>query len=80
VDYANVFASLEKALRWACLNKARWIASALLRRAAHRDCLPRTRPPKNRILSPGVFVPLRLAKPLACFLPMNLTKYLSICD
>ena len=25
-------------------------ASALLRRAAHRDCLPRTRPPSNRIV------------------------------
>jgi hypothetical protein len=54
-------------------------ASALLRRAAHRDCLPRTRPPKqSHFSSPGVFVPLRLAKPLADFLSLKLAKYLSI--
>jgi hypothetical protein len=53
-------------------------ASALLRRAAQRDCLPRIRPPSNRFLSPGVLVPLRLAKLLAGFLSMKLAKYLSI--
>ena len=54
------------------------LASALLRRAAHRDCLPRIRPPSNRILSPGVFVPLQLANSLACFLPLKPAKYLSL--
>jgi hypothetical protein len=35
-------------------------------------------PPSNHILSRGVFVPLRLAKPLAGFLSMKLAKYLPI--
>jgi hypothetical protein len=53
-------------------------ASALLRRAAHRDCLPEYDPQAIALLSCGVFVPLRLAKTLAGFLSIKLAKHLSI--
>jgi hypothetical protein len=35
-------------------------------------------PPSNRIVGPGVFAPLRLAEPLACFLFLKPAKYLWI--
>ena len=50
---------------------------ALAPRGAPRLLAPDT-PPKQSLLSPGVFVPLRLAKPLAGFLSLKLAKYLSI--
>jgi hypothetical protein len=39
---------------------------------------PDTTPQAIALLSPGVFAPLRLAKPLAGFLFLKLAKYLSI--
>jgi hypothetical protein len=52
---------------------------ALAPRGAPRLLAPDPTPQAIASLSPGVFVPLRLAKPLAGFLPMKLGKYLSIC-
>jgi hypothetical protein len=48
--------------------------------AARRGAIPCPGhdPQAIALLSPDVFVPLRLAKPLACFLSLKLGKYLSI--
>jgi hypothetical protein len=55
--------------------------SLLLRSCAARRiaiACPGHDPQAIALLSPGGFLSLRLAKPLAGFLPMNLAKYLPI--